>query len=567
MANYRRLFPILALSSAVLLSVPYIIPHTGWLMLIGFIPLLSMENIAFQTGKKHFWIWHYLTFVLWNAFTTFWVCNATVGGGIFAVLANSLQMSVVFGLFRLSRKSLRGAAPYVFLALLWIAWEKYYLTVAQISWPWLVLGNGFAGNVALVQWYEYTGVLGGSLWVWAVNLGIFGLMMSLADGSFFARSLRSRAILVSAVVLSVLFPVLASEHLYYHYEEEEKPLEVAAAQPDFDPYHKFESMTQAQQTAFLLNQLEEALPDRMLTSDKFDSLEAQKPLLILAPETFTSDVWLNMPWDSPTLRAMKDFLRDVPGATFITGASTHEFWAENENGSPRLDRGLYPYLRDDAPSITARRMSNGMWYESHNSAVRIDSTNTLDFYHKSKLVVGTELTPYPQIFCRLDNMLGGVMARDLAQGYAKNFKVRGTDTFLSCHVAPVICYESVYGEWCRDYVRDGAQAIAIITNDAWWGNTPGYRQHLRYASLRAIETRRDIVRCANTGISAIINQRGDVLEKTQWWKPAVLRGRVNLSDRKTHFVLYGDVVGKISAVFAVLMLLSLVVRLVTKKRD
>lgn len=203
-----------------------------------------------------------------------------------------------------------------------------------------------------------------------------------------------------------------------------------------------------------------------------------------------------------------------------------------------------------------------MWYESHNSAIKVDTTLNLEFYHKSKLVVGTELTPYPKVFCPLDNMLGGVMARDLPQGYAKNLWIEP-----GVRIAPVICYESVYGEWCRGYVKDGAQALAIITNDAWWGNTPGYRQHLRYACLRAIETRRDVIRCANTGISAIIDQRGNVIDKTSWWQPAVLRGRINLSDRKTHFVLYGDIVGRMSVVFSLLMLLSLVVRLITNKRN
>ena len=85
---------------AVMMSVPFLVPHTGLLALFGIIPLLSMERIASMTEKKRIWIYHYSAFVLWNAFTTFWVCNATVGGGIFAVLANAFQMSLVFGLFR-----------------------------------------------------------------------------------------------------------------------------------------------------------------------------------------------------------------------------------------------------------------------------------------------------------------------------------------------------------------------------------------------------------------------------------------------------------------------------------
>ena len=172
---------VLATAFAMLMSLPFLVPHTGILALFGFVPLLAMERIASYGEGRIFWIWHYWAFVLWNAFTTFWVCNATIGGGIFAILANAMQMSLIFGLFRISRRAFDGVLPYIFLAFMWIAWERAYFHV-QISWPWLVLGNSFAGTTSLVQWYEYTGSLGGSLWVWGSNLAIFGIICSVCEG-------------------------------------------------------------------------------------------------------------------------------------------------------------------------------------------------------------------------------------------------------------------------------------------------------------------------------------------------------------------------------------------------
>ena len=102
--------------------------------------------------------------------------------------------------------------------------------------------------------------------------------------------------------------------------------------------------------------------------------------------------------------------------------------------------------------------------------------------------------------------------------------------------------------------------MTIITNDAWWGNTPGYRQHLRYASLRAIETRRSIARCANTGISAFIDQRGDILETSQWWKQAVMHGSINLNDDMTFFVRNGDITGRVCTFVFWLLTAALAVR-------
>ena len=190
---------ILMLLSAALMSIPFLIPHCGIVALIGLVPLLCMERIA-EVGKiKRFWIWHYSTFVLWNAATTFWVCISTVGGGLFAIFANALQMSLIFGLFRWSKKTFRGSLPYIFLEFMWIAWERFYFS-AEISWPWLTLGNSFARTISLVQWYEYTGTLGGSLWIWACNLAVFGLLCLIADDDWRSLGWKARLAAITGTV-------------------------------------------------------------------------------------------------------------------------------------------------------------------------------------------------------------------------------------------------------------------------------------------------------------------------------------------------------------------------------
>jgi apolipoprotein N-acyltransferase len=129
------------------------------------------------------------------------------------------------------------------------------------------------------------------------------------------------------------------------------------------------------------------------------------------------------------------------------------------------------------------------------------------------------------------------------------------NSFTNITSAPVICYESIYGEFVAKPIREGAQLIFIITNDGWWGNTPGHRQHMQYAVLRAIETRRSIARSANTGISAFINQRGDILVSTKYWEPAVIRHRLNKNDTLTYYVRNGDYIARTSAFLSALILL------------
>ena len=532
----------LVLLFAVMMSVPFLIPHTGLLALFGLVPLLCMERIADLSGKKRIWIYHYSAFVIWNAITTFWVCNATVGGGIFAVLANSLQMSLVFGLFRLSKKKFTGSLPYIFLAAAWIAWERFYFD-AEISWPWLVLGNSFARTTWAIQWYEITGALGGSLWIWACNLSIFGLLVSISDGSIFYWNRKAKAAALTGIVLLFAGPLAASGIIGKDYKDSmESPdqLPVVIVQPNIDPYNKFQAMTQDQQNALLESHIVSALKDR-----KADSITS--PLLVVAPETFTSDIVCGDYPRSKTWRRFTSLLQEYPGVNMLFGASSYDY--------------LY---QEERPSYTARNLRDGLWVESHNSALMIDGTSRTDIFHKSKLVVAVEHTPYPRIFCPIDDLLGGVMGRCVGQEEINILNVKGIDD-QNIPIGCAVCYESVYGEYYTEYVRKGARAMTIITNDAWWGDTPGYRQHLSYASLRAIETRRAIARCANTGISAIIAPSGEILQPTPWWEPAVIESSIPLRDDITFYVSHGDITGRVCTFIFILLLLALCVRFVTKK--
>ena len=526
MKNTAATFTILALLFCILMSLPWLVPHCGVLALVGLVPLLVMERLAAQKGTKHFWWWHYGTFVVWNAITTWWVANATVGGAVFAILANALQMSLVFGAFRWVKRRLGGALPYIFLAAAWIAWEKYYLTVAEISWPWLVLGNAFAESTSLIQWYSVTGHLGGSLWVWCANLSVFGIMVALSDGRLSRWGVKARVAAFAGAALAFIGPMIWSVCLKP--KAPEAYAEVVIGQPNFDPYHKFQAYTQEQQDQRFLNLVEAHVPEG-------------RPSLVIAPETFTSRFFLDDVPSNNSFRRYQDFLKLHPDATFLFGASAY-----NQTVS---------YA---APSILCYDLGTGadgrhLWYTSRNSAVVTDTSGRAEVFHKSKLVVGTELTPYPKVFVPIEKLFGGNLMG----------KCVGQKDVTCLHWGDIpfgvaVCYESVYGEYCTKYVREGAKFLSVITNDAWWGNTPGYRQHFSYSRLRAIETRRYIARCANTGISAIIDPSGNYLSRTPWWQEAVTYGHVGLSSEITPFVRYGDMVGRVAILLFGLLALAAV---------
>ena len=525
-----------------LISLPYLVPHLGFLSLVALVPLLCAERIATISGKKRFFWWYFAAFLAFNLATTWWVCKATVGGGLFASFYSALFMSAIFAVFRVARKRFSGIVPYIFLAASWIAWERFNLTHAQLSWPWLILGNAFGRSVSLVQWYEITGALGGSLWVWLSNIAIFSLLVSLSDGRWWRWNVKARVAAIAATVLVTLGPAVASEIRFATYEERSDAgtLDVVLAQSNFDPWHKLHYTPQSEQNAQVTGLFEKHFQSR----ENSDSL-----LLMLIPESFSSDIWMNDPAAAPTWRSFSALAASQPNANLIFGASTHE-----------------AFRRASAPSPLARQMKDGTWYQSYNTAFITDGVTYSDHRNKCKLVVGAESTPYPKIFAPIDDMLGGLMGRCVPDRQARSFEIRGRgadDRRLRTGVA--ICYESIYPEVCKQYVDDGAQMLSVITNDGWWGDTPGYRQHFSYSRLRAIELRRDVARCANTGISGFINQRGDVVSQSGWWVPDVLESKVNLSSEKTFFATYGDIVGRVCTFVCLMLLALLIVKTITKK--
>ena len=163
--------------------------------------------------------------------------------------------------------------------------------------------------------------------------------------------------------------------------------------------------------------------------------------------------------------------------------------------------------------------------------------------------------PYPQYFNFLEDWaidLGGATGSLAIDKERHVFTAPGSPF----RAGVAICYESIYGRFYTEYVKKGANLMFIITNDGWWGDTPGYLQHLTFASLRAVETRRSIARSANTGISAFINQRGEITERTGWWTPATLKGTLHANEKVTFYVTCGDYIGRLACLVSLLLLLA-----------
>ena len=499
---FRKL--LLCFFSALFLVLSW--PSSGFPFLIfgAFVPLFFILK---DLQKKRFaFVYSFLVFALWNSFTTYWIYNASLFGAIAAVFVNSILMASVMTLFIWLKSKFNDRRAWWALISLWLSFEYLHLNW-DLSWPWLTLGNAFAHYPQFIQWYEYSGTLGGSLWILLSNISLFHSIKN-----------KSKYLLSSIVItLPILFSFIINTK-----NETGKVVEIVVVQPNIDPYfEKFDDLTSMQQLEKFIG----------LAESKLDSTTNY----LIGPETAIVDgIWENKIENSPEIQRLKQLIENYPQLNIIVGAVTYKAYSKTE----KIPKTARQFVGSDA------------YYDVFNSAIQIN-TSELSVYNKSKLVQGVEFTPFPALLENLEFLaidLGGITGSLGTQDYREVFASK------SAQMAPIICYESIFGEFISQYVRNGADMFTIITNDGWWKDTPGYKQHLNYASIRAIECRRAIARSANTGVSAFIDSKGIITNATKWEEEIVIKGRLETNTTQTIYVRFGDYIGRISAFIAVMFL-------------
>ena len=517
--------------AAVILSVVLLSP--GWLGMTGLtlpfamIPLLWISASYDQT-RRSWWRmfgWAALTFALWNISTVWWIWNATPVGPVAATLASTTLNMIAFMLFHSVSKKAHKALAYTTFVAAWISTEYWY-TTGEFSWPWLVLGNGFSHDIWAVQWYEYTGVFGGSLWVLVCNLLVFEAL----------RSRSRRRILAAAA--AVVLPPAASLCIGAAWRQPDQgTVRVSIIQPNVDCYDKFHGDVSRQERNLI---------------DLIGQVPSDAQFILL-PETAVPDYyWEPALSTTPDGSAAGPFWQELadslhtghPDALLIAGANTlRRYEAGTQSRTARLNR------------------ADGSYYDIFNSAVGLDSAGRIQLHHKGRLVIGVENTP-TWVFDVLKFLvidLGGTLGQIGMGQHGTAFEHAGAK------VGPAICYEGLYGAFYGDFVRRGAQFMAIVSNDGWWGDTPGYTHLFSISRLRAVEHRRAIARAANTGKSGFISARGDVGQTLGWEERGVLTADVPLSSQTTFYTRYGDYVARIAEYVLLLSLLYYVAYRIKRK--
>ncbi len=506
---------LLSIGSGLLLFIAWPVSLLTVIIFFSFIPLLWLETRIAR--KRKFLLLTYITMLIWNISTTWWIWNASAPGAVAAFVANSFLMCLPWLGFKIVRNKLGDSIGYFSLIVFWMSFEYLHLQDWGLSWPWLTLGNVFATHPEWVQWYEYTGTSGGSLWILLVNVLLFNHLKVNTQTS--NRNFKNLYSSIALLVLPILFSFLLSVHMLKSVNKNN----VVVVQPNIDPYEKISSVVGSFE-----GQLQKLIS---ISEAQIDSATS----LVIWPETA---LYMESGINEEELHSNQNFL-------------LNPLWAFlRKYPNLNLFTGIESFRWLDSASKYSKNF-NGQFYEAYNSAVIIDSSGAKLFYHKSMLVPGVETLPWFLKF--IDNWFakfGGTTAGYARQPSRTVLPIKG-----GLIIAPSICYESIYGEYMSKYVKNGANLICIITNDGWWKNTPGHKQHMNYARLRAIETRTWVARSANTGISCFISPYGIVSQPQPYNTSGAIKMNIStLSSSKTFFVRYGDILSKIMIVLSIIIL-------------
>lgn len=516
----KLFYLLLSIISGFLLAASWPARGISSLIFIAFVPLLyiidKMLDKKFPALKT--WPYLYLSFVLWNLLTTYWIVYASLPGAIVAIFLNAWIMSWIWMMFMRTKKVFGAFRGYVGLILFWIAYEYLHLDW-DLSWPWLFIGNVFASNTSLIQWYEVTGSMGGTLWVLLVNILIYETFKEYKKKKKYFRSA-----IVTSVILMV--PIIISMIRYTTYTEKKNPVNIICVQPNIDPWGKFSTITPDYQVNHLMD----------LAKTKINN---NTDYLIFPETAIPYGVNVDSLKRDLTITRLEKFIEPYPKLKLITGISLFRIFISGTHKIP--------------PTASELRNPAGWYFDDYNAAIQIGNGDPYQVYFKSKLVPGPEMFPFAKVLKPFQQKLfgnTGGMIGDLGTQKERSVFINRDKNIKA---APVICYESIYGAYCGRYVQNGANFISISTNDAWWGDTPGYKQLLAYARLRSVECRRSIARSANTGISCFINQRGDVISPTTYNTDDAISGTINANNHLTFYVKHGDYLGRICMWMGLLM--------------
>jgi apolipoprotein N-acyltransferase len=499
----------------------------GALAFVGLVPLL----FALEFKPKHTFLLLYITFFIYHAGSNWWISSwqentdpYLVASGIATALIHPFFFFFPFLLYFFVKKRLGTQRALWFLPFFWASFEWLH-GLGDLAYPWLALSYTQLKSLYWVQFADITGSTGVSFVIVLINILVLKSIYVIKSYEGSQRKIKN--LLLHPLFLKYAIPLFLLIVLPYVYGiirirdfkhgellKRCETVNLGIIQPAINPWNKWETSSLGQ------------IQKHIAISDSLVAATGKLDALIWSE---TAILYVN--YDV-------NFLHDF---AFLRR------WMNNYNFS--LISGFADmklYKKGETPSIAAKafRGDSSMIYDSYNSVLLLNPDSTKSepqIYHKMRLTPFGERIPYMEVFSFARKWLEwGVGISSWAKG--KEQKLLTLETANGRHIpfAPVICIESIYPGFVRGFVEKGAEFITIITNDAWYDHTFGPEQHYQIARMRAIETRRYIARCANTGVSGFIQAGGETLLRAPQYKATGIAATIPLLQNKSYYDIYGD---------------------------
>jgi len=463
-------------------------------------------------GKGAFRAAYFFAFMS-NLFQLYWVAVVTPAGMVAAIFVLSLYPAVV--LLAANRLyQFRKTLGLISLPILWVGME-YFRSLSQFAFPWTDLGYSQGYYLTLIQIVSVVGVYGLSFVLMAMNIFIWQV--------FSSRNRLETRVSTAIAFIGVLVIVFLYGWVVFPPLEEPGTFKVALLQGNV------------------------ALKDKWGRETRDDNFRL---------------------YDSLAMEAVDDSVDLI-------------IWPETAAPAyPRLEMKYQHFLSETARRTGIPNLVGGLDAEyfdkkerSFNAAFQFSPSGRIDYYyHKMKLVPFSEHTPYQDYFPYLSrSFLGQYLSaiRNRKVQWWSDFYPGDSITIFrvgEVDYAVAICYEVAFPEFTRNALRRGADFMVTITNDTWFGRSPGPFQHMRLAVFRAVENRVWLARCANSGISAVIDPYGRESAYGGLYQQGVMIGAVKPKDEFSTFTSIGPIVGIFCWLLTLALLPILAVHWLWKKR-
>lgn len=530
-AKRNRKHLLLGLLSGLLLGLSF--PPIP-LFLLSFIALIPYFYVIEQKKSlSEINRFTYAAMFIFNLITLYWVGSWTKEADTYLMISGSVLMFfnpllflIPSSLYYFSRKIFNHKISLFLFPLYWAGYEYLY-SITDFRFPWLTLGNGLPYFNTFIQIADIIGAHGLTLLILHINILFYKTALSIYKKENWIRP--------AALALTIFtFVIVYGIYRTSSYEASPKKIKVGLIQPNLNPWDKWQ-----------LGDLNNIIDLYFTLSD---SAIAEGADILLWPET-ALPVYLLSGTRREDAERIFNYV-DSAGISLLTGMPDATFY----------------FNKETAPETAKPTGSGNYLYTSYNSILLFTpGSRDVQRYGKIKLVPFGEKVPLVDQLPFLGDIFKwnvGITSWNTGED-TTIFKIKNEDDFTN--IGGVICIESIYPEFCTEFVQKGAEILAVVTNDSWYGNSSGPYQHKEISALRAVENRRSVLRAANGGISCLIDPLGRTVASTTMFIRKYLVVEAELNNTLTFYTKYPLLIPFIS-VAAILLIIFTNVYLVIKSK-